>query len=66
MKMLKKHTLLLKCPLCETQSYLLYKQTVILNKIFKVLYPEQVYDDSREIDVTNYHDVEMSEELQFP
>lgn len=66
MKILKKHTSLLKCPLCDTQNHLLYKQTAILDKIFKVLYLEQVYDDSCGIDVTNYHDVEMSEELQFP
>jgi hypothetical protein len=66
MQVLKKHTLLLKYPVCDTQSHLLYKQTATLDKIFKVLYLEQVYDDSCEIDVTNYHDVEMSEEFQFP
>lgn len=32
----------------------------------KVLYLEQVHNDPSEIDVTNDHDVEMSEELQFP
>jgi hypothetical protein len=47
------------------KSILIPLQYIAKIILCEVLYLEQVHNDSCEIDVADYHYVEMSEELQF-